>query len=101
MPEHAVPTESEKAALHRKIQARRAQADLLWAAARHVSVKAEIKRAERDLEEAGVWLKANRQVCPQSALQLVDGMLIAVARRLDLIRTLLTTSGPDVALKSD
>jgi hypothetical protein len=101
VPEDAVSTELEKAALHRKIEARRAQANLLWAAARHVSVKAEIKRAERDLDEAGVWLKGNRQVCPQSALELVDGMLIAAGRRLDLIRTLLTTRGPDVALTSD
>jgi len=100
VPTHAVRTESEKAALHRKIEARRAQADLLWAAARHVSVKAEIKCAERDLDEAGVWLNGNQQVSPQSAHQLVDGMIIAAGRRLDLIRTLLTTGGPDVALKT-
>jgi hypothetical protein len=98
--EHAVPMESEKSALNRKIEARRAQADLLLTAARHGSVKAEIKRAERDLEEAGVWLNGTGPVSPESALHLVDGMLIAAGRRLDLIRTLLTTSGPDIALKT-
>ena len=100
MSEHAVSTESKTAALRGKIEARRAQAGLLRSAACHVSMKAEIKRAERDLDEAGVWLKGKQQVSPESALHLVDGMLIAAGRRLDLIRTLLTMSGPEVALKA-
>jgi hypothetical protein len=87
--------------LHRKIEARRAQADLLCAAARQVSVKTEIKRVERDLDETRVWLKGNQRVSSQSALQLVDAMLIAAGRRLDVIRTLLTTCGPDALLFSD
>ena len=84
-----------------KIEARREQASLLLEAATHDSVKAQIHLAMGDLDEASVWLKNDGQPSPQSVLGLVDAILIVVGRRLDLVRALLTTSGPEAVLTNN
>lgn len=81
-----------------RIEARRAQAELLLATANHESVKAQIRLGLRDLDEAFMWLKMHDSVSPEFVEGIVRGLLTVTGCRLDGIRTLLRTSGPDATL---
>ena len=92
-------TDSRLAEQHRpRIEARRAQADLLLSTANHESVKAQIRLGLRDLDEALLWLKRHDSVSPEFVEGMVRGLLTVSGCRLDGIRALLRTSGPGATL---
>ena len=79
----------------RRIEARRAQADLLLAATNQDPFRTQIRLAFRDLDEATTWLNATGSLGAESALSMVDALLSLSGCRLDLVRTLLRTFGTD------
>ena len=86
--QHSVENQSEQALRTRKIEARRAQADLLRAAATQITSSTQVWLALRDLDEAA-WLNATGRLGSESSAGLVDALLIVAGRRLDSVRTLL------------
>ena len=88
-------SQSEQERRKRRIEARRAQADLLLAATSQDAFTTQIRLAFRDLDEAATWLNATGSLGSESALGLVDALLTLSGCRLDLVRTLLRTFGAD------
>jgi hypothetical protein len=78
----------------RKIEARRAQADLLRAAATEITSSMQIWLASRELDEASS-LNATGRLGSDSSAGVVDALLVLAGRRLDCVRSLLATVGPD------
>ena len=93
-------TQSEQARRTRRIEARRAQANLLLAATNQDSLRTQVRLAVRDLDEAAMWLNAMGSVTSQSVLGLADALLRLSGCRLDRVRTLLGTFRAD-AVPSD
>ena len=79
----------------RRIDARRAQADLLLAATSQDAFRTQIRLAFRELDEAATWLNATASFDSESALRVVDALLSLSGCRLDSVRTVLRTLGPD------
>ena len=87
MDRHSVEDETDQARRSRKIEARRAQADLLLTATNQDTLSTQIQLALRDLDEAD-WLNSTGCLGESSA-GMVDALLMMAGRRLDCVRTLL------------
>ena len=87
MDRHSVEDQTDQARRSRKIEARRAQADLLLTATNQDTLSTQIQLALRDLDEAD-WLNATGCLGESSA-GMVDALLMMAGRRLDCVRTLL------------
>jgi hypothetical protein len=88
-------SQSEQERRKRRIEARRAQADLLLAATSQDAFTTQIRLAFRDLDEAATWLNATGSLGSESTLGMVDALLSLSGCRLDLVRALLRTFGAD------
>ena len=86
--QHSGEHQSEQVVRTRKIEARRAQADLLRAATTEITLSTQVWLALRDLDEAA-WLNATGRLGSEASAGLVDALLIVAGRRLDSVRTLL------------
>ena len=85
---YSVGNQSEQAQRSRRIEARRAQADLLLAAPAQDTFSTQIRLALRELDEASS-LNATGRLGSESSAGIVDALLILAGRRLDCVRTLL------------
>ena len=88
---------SEKEQRSRRIAARRTQAELLRAATTQEAFRTQVRLALRDLDEAAMWLNATGSLGSASASGIVDALLTLGGCRLDLVRNLLRTFGPEAA----
>ena len=85
---YSVENQSEQAQRNRRIEARRAQADLLLTASAEDTLSTEIRLALRELDEASS-LNATGRLGPESSAGIVDALLTLAGRRLDCVRRLL------------
>jgi hypothetical protein len=85
---YSVGNQSEQAQRSRRIEARRAQADLLLSAPTQDTLTIQIRLALRELDEASS-LNATGRLGSESSGGIVDALLILAGRRLDCVRTLI------------
>jgi len=85
---YSVENQSEQAQRSRRIEARRAQADLLLAEPTQDTLSGQIQLALRELDEASA-LNAAGRLGSESSAGIVDALLILAGLRLDCVRRLL------------
>ena len=78
--------------LHRVLDARRGQAEMLLAIAMHHTAREQVQLAVRDLDEAMTWLDRDSSTSP------IGRLLDLAAWRLDIVRYALRDEGADTAL---
>jgi hypothetical protein len=78
-----------------RIETKRAEAERLMTAASHDNMKAHIRRAVRNLDEAILWLKETDVDHKPPILLIVDSEIDLATQQMALVAKAITDYGPD------